>query len=102
MANIKEWLAKLLEIDGAVGACLVDSASGMMLGAEGGHGVINLELAAAGNTEVVRAKRKAMNALSLKRASGFPAVAGDAGGVECLLQPLTGICLSKLVAEPLS
>ena len=66
MANIKDSLAKLLEIDGAVGTCLVDSTSGMMLGAEGGHGLINLELAAAGNTEVVRAKRKTMNALSLK------------------------------------
>jgi len=66
MANIKESLSKLLEIDGAVGTCLVDSASGMMLGSEGGHGIINLELAAAGNTEVVRAKRKTMNALALK------------------------------------
>jgi len=35
-----------------------------MLGALGG-GSINLELAAAGNTEVVRAKRKTMKALNL-------------------------------------
>lgn len=53
-------------VDGAVGCCLVDSASGMMLGAEGRQGIINLELAAAGNTEVVRAKRKTMSALMLK------------------------------------
>lgn len=66
MANIKESLLKALEIDGAVGTCLVDSASGMMLGAEGGQGLINLELAAAGNTEVVRAKRKTMGTLGLK------------------------------------
>jgi hypothetical protein len=39
----------------------------MMLGAEGG-GNFNLEIAAAGNTEVVRAKRKTMNALGLKDA----------------------------------
>ncbi|MEF2252700.1 MULTISPECIES: hypothetical protein [Ralstonia solanacearum species complex] len=42
---------------------LVDSASGMIL-ASAGRG-IDLELAAAGNTEVVRAKLKTMQALKL-------------------------------------
>jgi len=64
MATAKETLPKLLEIDGCVGACIVDSNSGMMLGAVGG-GPVNLEIAAAGNTEVVRAKRKTMKALNL-------------------------------------
>jgi hypothetical protein len=64
MATAKESLAKLMELDGAIGACIVDSNSGMMLGSAGG-GAINLELAAAGNTEVVRAKRKTMKALAL-------------------------------------
>lgn len=64
MANVKETLARILEIDGALGACVVDSNSGMMLGGEGG-GPVNLEIAAAGNTEVVRAKRKTMRALEL-------------------------------------
>ncbi len=64
MANVKESLSLMLQLDGAVGACVVDSNSGMMLGAEGGGGV-NLEIAAAGNTEVVRAKRKTMAALKL-------------------------------------
>lgn len=66
MANVKETLAKIMEVDGAIGACVVDSNSGMMLGAEGGGGAINLEVAAAGNTEVVRSKRKTMKALDLK------------------------------------
>ena len=57
--------ATLLQLDGALGACVVDSNSGMMLGAEGG-GPVNLEIAAAGNTEVVRAKRKTMTALKLE------------------------------------
>ncbi|MFT3927705.1 MAG: hypothetical protein QM778_34575 [Myxococcales bacterium] len=55
-----------MTLDGAVGACIVDSNSGMMLGAAGGGGIINLEVAAAGNTEVVRAKRKTMQRLDLK------------------------------------
>lgn len=65
--NIKDGLAKLNQIDGFIGAALVDSESGMLLGQEGGGG-LNLEVAAAGNTEVVRAKRKTMNNLGLKDA----------------------------------
>ncbi len=67
MANVKETLVTIMKVDGAVGAALVDSGSGMMLGAEGG-GALNLEVAAAGNTEVVRAKRKTMKALELNEA----------------------------------
>lgn len=63
MANAKESLPKLLEIDGCLGACIVDSNSGMTLGSIGGG--VDLEVAAAGNTEVVRAKRKTMKALNL-------------------------------------
>jgi len=65
VSNIKESLSKIMQLDGAIGACVVDSNSGMMLGSDG-SGPINLEVAAAGNTEVVRAKRKTMKALNLK------------------------------------
>lgn len=65
MSNIKESLTKIMQLDGALGTCVVDSNSGMMLGSDG-SGPINLEIAAAGNTEVVRAKRKTMKALNLK------------------------------------
>lgn len=67
MANAKETLPKLLEIDGCLGACIVDSNSGMTLGSAGAPG-IDLEVAAAGNTEVVRSKRKTMKALNLQDA----------------------------------
>jgi hypothetical protein len=65
MANAKESLPRLLDIEGCIGACIVDSNSGMTLGSIGGNG-IDLEAAAAGNTEVVRAKRKTMKALNLQ------------------------------------
>lgn len=69
MATIKEALQRLsTEVDGFVGACVVDSNSGMMLGAQGGGEGMNLEVAAAGNTEVVRAKRKTMGNLKLNDA----------------------------------
>ncbi|MBP8018813.1 MAG: hypothetical protein KAY82_02130 [Hylemonella sp.] len=63
MATIRESLDALLTADGAVCAALVDSASGMILG-QSGSGV-DMEVAAAGNTEVVRAKLKTMRALGL-------------------------------------
>jgi hypothetical protein len=64
MANAKESLPKLLDIEGCLGACIVDSNSGMTLAATGAAS-LDLEVAAAGNTEVVRAKRKTMKALNL-------------------------------------
>jgi hypothetical protein len=66
MNNINDTLARLQPVDGFIGACLVDSDSGMCLGLVGGGGALNLEVAAAANTEVVRAKRKAMKSLNLK------------------------------------
>lgn len=65
MANVKDSLDKVMQTDGALGACVVDSSSGMMLGAVGGSPAFNVEVAAAGNTEVVRAKRKTMRSLNL-------------------------------------
>ncbi|MBX7185649.1 MAG: hypothetical protein K1Y01_10940 [Vicinamibacteria bacterium] len=66
MANAKESLEKLAGLTGFIGACIVDANSGMMMGSYGGGEAINLELAAAGNTEVVRAKRAAMQMLKLQ------------------------------------
>jgi hypothetical protein len=64
--NVQAALESLRSIDGYIGACVVDSDSGMCLGADGGGGIINLEIAAAGNTEVVRAKRKTMKSLNIR------------------------------------
>lgn len=55
----------LSDLPGFIGACIVDSSTGMVLAVEGG-GRLDLELAAAGNTEVVRAKRRTIASLNLK------------------------------------
>lgn len=63
MSNIKQSMDQLLSCDGAMCAALVDSSSGMILG-QAGSG-LDLEIAAAGNTEVVRAKLRTMRDLGL-------------------------------------
>ena len=63
MANLNESLQDLMSLEGAMCAAVVDCNSGMMLGSIGTG--VDLELAAAGNTEVVRAKMKTMKALGL-------------------------------------
>ena len=63
MATIKQTLDELMVLDGAMCCAVVDSGSGMMLGSAGSG--VDMEVAAAGNTEVVRAKHKTMRALGL-------------------------------------
>jgi hypothetical protein len=63
--NIETALKEAMTIDGALGVCLVDWESGMSLGALGGGKYLDLEVAAAGNTEVVRAKMRTMESLRL-------------------------------------
>lgn len=63
MSNITESLESLMTVSGAIVASVVDSNSGMMLGSAGTG--LNLELASAGNTEVVRAKLRTMETLKL-------------------------------------
>jgi hypothetical protein len=63
MSNITPSLDTLVAVDGAMAAALVDSSTGMLLG-EAGSG-IDLEAAAAGNTEVVRAKLRTVKSLGL-------------------------------------
>ena len=64
MTKINETITELLGIDGAVCTAIFDTGSGMVL-AKGGSGV-NLDVAAAGSTEVVRAMLKTIKTLNLK------------------------------------
>lgn len=56
-------LDELADLDGFIASALVDSSSGLALATLGTG--IDLELAAAGNTEVLRAKIKTAKALQL-------------------------------------
>ena len=64
--DIDTALKEAMSIDGALGASLVDYDSGMSLGNLGGGKYLNLEVASAGNTEVVRAKMRTLESLGLK------------------------------------
>ncbi|HEY6492669.1 MAG TPA: hypothetical protein VIZ43_05310 [Trebonia sp.] len=63
--NIEAALKDAMNIDGALGVSLVDWESGMSLGAVGGGKYLDLDIAAAGNTEVIRAKMRTMESLRL-------------------------------------
>ena len=64
MPNIDVVVSELLQVDGAMAAAVVDYSSGMLLGGSGSG--VDLEVAAAGNTEVVRAKMKTIQLLGLQ------------------------------------
>ncbi|QIT44908.1 hypothetical protein HCX60_16240 [Streptomyces antibioticus] len=67
MANTETALKEALAtIEGASAAALVDYTSGMALGTLGGSKSFDLNVAAAGNTDVVRAKMRTMEHLGLK------------------------------------
>ena len=59
MANVEISLKETMtSIEGAMGAALVDYTSGMALGTLGGGKDLDLNVAAAGNTDVIRAKSR--------------------------------------------
>jgi hypothetical protein len=63
--NIETALKEAMSIEGALGVALVDWGSGMALGTMGGGKYLDLDLAAAGNTEVIRAKMRTLESLRL-------------------------------------
>ncbi|MDI9884133.1 hypothetical protein QMZ92_06915 [Streptomyces sp. HNM0645] len=66
MANVETSLKEsMTSIEGALGVALVDYTSGMALGTLGGGKDLDLAVAAAGNTDVIRAKARTMEHLGL-------------------------------------
>ena len=63
MANIETSLKEAMTIDGAIGVALVDHTSGLTLGTLGGGATMDMNIAAAGNTDVVRAKLRTLDML---------------------------------------
>jgi hypothetical protein len=76
MAEMNVALKEAAQIDGAIGAAIVDRASGMALGTVGGDKHFDLTVAAAANTDVVNTKMRVMEML------GIP------GGIEDILVTL--------------
>lgn len=64
MSSLNQSVQELLTIPGAVGVAIADSMSGMAL-AQGGHPSFDLGAAAAGNSNVVRAKLQTMSELGI-------------------------------------
>ena len=65
MANIDTALKDAMAIDGAIGVALVDYTSGLTLGVMGGGPGMDVTIAAAGNTDVVRSKLRTLEMLGL-------------------------------------
>ena len=64
MSSLDQSIQDLLSIEGATGAAIVDLGSGMAL-ASGGNPGFSLDVAAAGNANVIRAKLRTMSDLEV-------------------------------------
>jgi hypothetical protein len=87
MPNIEAGLKEMMAIEGALGAAVVDYNSGMSLGSLNSTSGLDLDIAAAGNTEVVRAKMRTMDQLGLKQ--GLEDILISLSNQYHLIRPLT-------------
>jgi len=87
MADMDTSLKEAMQIDGAIGVALVDYTSGMALGTLGSSKELDLTVAAAGNTDVVRAKLRALEMLKLK--DSIEDILITLGSQYHLIRPLT-------------
>ncbi|WP_373280955.1 hypothetical protein [Nocardia higoensis] len=81
-------LKDMMVIDGAIGAAVIDYNSGMALGVLGGSKDLDLQLAAAGNTEVVRAKMRTLDSLGINEE--IEDILITLSGQYHLIRPMTG------------
>lgn len=64
--NVNVALETVLQLDGAIAAALVDCQSGMSLGSLTNNPAFAIDVAAAGNSEVIKAKQRVMDALGVR------------------------------------
>ncbi|WP_030170733.1 hypothetical protein [Spirillospora albida] len=88
MSNLDLALKDMMTVDGAIGAAVVDYNSGMALGHLGSSKALDLQVAAAGNTEVVRAKIRTMEQLALK--DEIEDILISLSGQYHIIRPVTG------------
>ncbi|WP_167476302.1 hypothetical protein [Nocardia arthritidis] len=88
MSNMDLALKDMMVIDGALGAAVVDYNSGMALGMLGSSKTLDLQVAAAGNTEVVRAKLRTIDQLGLNEE--IEDILISLTGQYHLIRPMTG------------
>ncbi|MFI6323564.1 hypothetical protein ACIBG8_38970 [Nonomuraea sp. NPDC050556] len=88
MASMDISLKEMMAIDGSIGAAIVDYGSGMALGSLGGSKELDLQVAAAGNTEVMKAKLRTMESLGLK--DGIEDILISLSSQYHLIRPITG------------
>jgi hypothetical protein len=88
MAAMDVALKDALQVDGAIAAAVVDHTSGMALGTAGGGRDFDPVVAAAANTEVLRAKLRTMQMLGLTETIEDILVTLDSQ--YHLLRPVTG------------
>jgi hypothetical protein len=87
MPDMDVALKDAMEVEGAVGVALVDYASGMALGYAGGGRDFDLTVAAAGITDVVRAKLRTMEMLAIEEQIEDILITTE--GLYHLVRPLT-------------
>jgi hypothetical protein len=88
VANIETSLKEAMTIEGAIGVALVDHTSGLTLGTMGGGATMDMNIAAAGNTDVVRAKLRTLDMLGFS--DGIEDILITLDSQYHLIRPLAG------------
>jgi len=88
MPEMDVTLKDAMQIEGALGVALVDHTSGMALGTAGGGRDMDMDVAAAGNTDVIRAKLRTMELLNIKEP--IEDILVTLGNQYHLIRPVTG------------